>query len=236
MNLVIDNWTSEDIDNFHEYEKSFLGDEKACEWEQKIVNTKLKCFGKTSSKAKILVKEIKKGNFISFLNTIKIENHLDSLVCAFLINSIKDFDLFNSELNKFVLTIDNWASTDTLSYKKQDKDKLFELSKQYLKSNKPFVRRTGINIYFELIKDKKFLSSTFKMFDSLKNENEYYVNMCASWLLAECFAKYRAETFKYFKSNKTNSFIINKAISKCRDSFRVSKEDKDLLLKFRQNK
>ena len=30
-----------------------------------------------------------------------------------------------------------------------------------------------------------------------------------------------------------NKFTINKAISKCRDSFRVSEEDKNLLLKYK---
>ena len=34
---------------------------------------------------------------------------------------------------------------------------------------------------------------------------------------------------QFFENNHTNKFIINKAISKCRDSFRVSQEDKEIL-------
>ena len=70
--------------------------------------------------------------------------------------------------------------------------------------------------------------------DINKDENEYYVNMSAAWLLCECFIKQREATLKYFKNNTTNNFIINKAISKCRDSFRVSIEDKKLLVTFKR--
>ena len=35
------------------------------------------------------------------------------------------------------------------------------------------------------------------------------------------------------KTHKLNKFTINKGISKCRDSYRVSKEDKELLLKYK---
>ena len=38
---------------------------------------------------------------------------------------------------------------------------------------------------------------------------------------------------KYLENHKLNDFTINKTISKCRDSFRVSKEDKEFLLKYR---
>lgn len=118
--------------------------------------------------------------------------------------------------------------------KKGQYNKLLTLSNALIKSKKTFVRRVGILIHFELIKDAKYLDNTFKLLDTLSEEKEYYVNMCAAWLLCECFAKYRNETLAYFKSNKTNNFIINKAISKCVDSYKVSFEDKTLLKTMRQ--
>ena len=114
------------------------------------------------------------------------------------------------------------------------KEKPYLLSKEFLNSNMPFVRRTGLNIYFKLITEEKYVDKVFEVLDNLRSEKEYYVNMCASWLLCDCFIKYRFKTLEYFKNNKTNSFIINKGISKCRDSFRVSKEDKELLLNYKK--
>lgn len=237
MNLVLEKWNKNDIAQFRVFEQSLKEkDNKKCEWEQKIVCTRLECFGKTSEKAKAVAREIRKGNAISFVQNLKIETHLDSILVSYLISSIKDFDVFEKQLDVFTKTIDNWASCDTLNFSKHNKRKLFELSQKYLTSDKLFVRRVGVRIYFELIKDEKYLADCFHKIDSLKNENEYYVNMCASWLLCECFIKNRDETLKYFERNKTNSFIINKAISKCRDSFRVVRQDKNLLLKFKRGK
>lgn len=234
MNLIKAHWTKNDIAEFYEFEKTLIGDEKSCKWEQKIVNTQLQCFGKTSSKAKEVAKQIKKGNFCEFVDNLCVKTHFDSLVLAFLICQIKDFELFEEKLTTFVQTIDNWASCDTLKFAKYDKHKLFALSQKFLASKKPFVRRVGLNIFFELVKYPEFDKKCFAVLDSLQNENEYYVNMCGAWLLCEYFVKRRDKTLEYFKNNHTNSFIINKAISKCHDSFRVSTEDKKLLSTFKK--
>lgn len=235
MNLIKQNWEEKDFHEFKTFEKSLKEkDEKKCEWEQNIIRTKLECFGKTSTKAKEIAKEIKKGGFLSFVAGIKQENLFESLLVSHLISQIKNFSVFEIELNKFVLTIDNWASCDILNFSKQSRNNLIKIAQNYIKSKKPFVRRVAIRIYFELIKDEKYLSDCFNLLDSLKNESEYYVNMCAAWLLCECFIKYRNKTLNYFINNNTNSFIINKAISKCRDSFRVGAEDKELLLKLKK--
>ncbi len=58
--------------------------------------------------------------------------------------------------------------------------------------------------------------------------------MAMAWLLCEVFVKYPDITLKYFENNKLNKFTINKSISKIRDSYRVSKEIKDYILKFKK--
>lgn len=234
MDLIKDSWTGKDILEFHEYSKSLKGSDKECQWEKRIVNTSLECFGKTASKAKEAIYQIKKGNYIEFLQNLHITNHFESLCFAHLISSVKDKNLFKQLLDKFVPTIDNWASTDTIKFCLKDTDFLLQIALEYLDSDKTFIRRTGLNILLALAKKDEYLNVIFARLDILKNENEYYVNMCAAWLLAECFIKHRNETLEYFKSNDTNSFIINKSISKCHDSFRVLDSDKEMLKAFRR--
>ena len=53
--------------------------------------------------------------------------------------------------------------------------------------------------------------------------------MAISWLLAECFIKYRAKILDLLKSKKLSTFVHNKTISKIRESLKVSKEDKELV-------
>lgn len=234
MKLVRADWNAADLLEFKKWARTLKGDENNCAWEQRIVNTKLECFARTSAKAKEIVKEIKKGNYLSFLDNLKIENHLESIVYAYLLNGTKDFKTYKKYLFEFIPTIDNWASTDVLKFAKIDSQNLVELSKELLKSDKTFARRIGVNIWFELIKRDGFLCKAFEVLDDLGQEEEYYVNMCGAWLLAECMTKNRDKTIEYFENNHTNSFVINKAISKCRDSFRVKEEDKELLLKFKR--
>ena len=58
--------------------------------------------------------------------------------------------------------------------------------------------------------------------------------MCIAWFVAECFVKNRNLTLEFLKENILNNFTINKAVQKCRDSFRVSSEDKEMLLSFKR--
>lgn len=234
MQLIKENWTKDDIKEFIEFEKTLKGNQKEIEFEQKIVLTKLPCYGKTSSKAREIYKQIKKGNYSEFIQNMEITSHFDTILLDLFITNIKDFNEFKKQLLRLIKQYDNWASCDALSFKKRPYNKLLTLSNALIKSKKTFVRRVGVLIHFELIKNAKYLDNTFNLLDILSEEKEYYVNMCAAWLLCECFAKYRNETLAYFKSNKTNNFIINKAISKCVDSYRVSFEDKALLKTMRQ--
>ena len=233
MELKREHWDKKDFEELRTFEESIKGDDNNCEWEKRIVNTALPCMARTSSKARQYYREIKKGNYIEFLDNIEIKTHFESLVCAYLICSIKDFDTFEKYLNKYVITIDNWASADTLKFAKKDYSKLYNLSQKYLTSEMPYVRRVGVDIYFELIKDDNYIDKAFALLDNLKDEKEYYVNMCGAWLLSFCMVRNPEKTLTYFKDHHTNKFIINKAISKCHDSYRIDNSTKELLKQYR---
>lgn len=54
--------------------------------------------------------------------------------------------------------------------------------------------------------------------------------MASTWLISVCIAKFPEETFIFFKDNALDVKTQNKAIQKSRESFRVSKEHKALLI------
>lgn len=56
--------------------------------------------------------------------------------------------------------------------------------------------------------------------------DKYYVNMGIAWLLCECFIKHREKTLAYLLKSNINTFTFNKTISKIKESYRVSSEDK----------
>ena len=68
----------------------------------------------------------------------------------------------------------------------------------------------------------------FNLLDNIKSD-KYYINMAEAWLICELYIYYEEETTNYLKNNQLNTFTHNKAISKIRESYRISKENKDYL-------
>ena len=54
--------------------------------------------------------------------------------------------------------------------------------------------------------------------------------MARAWALSVCFIKQRDKTLELFKTMSLDRETQNKAIQKCRESLRVSPEDKQMLL------
>ena len=233
MNLIKENWTKNDINDFEAYLLSISHPNKIV-WEQNIVNTSINCIFIEANKLNLIAKEIFKGNYISYLDLCLHNNHSETIIYSKLISKIKDIDILEKYLNKLSEFCDNWATCDALKIKvnKTNETKIFNLAKKYIKSNKTFSRRIGYKMLFEFINDK-FLDEIFSIINSSYNETEYYVNMIIAWLLCECFIKQRDKTLTYLKTNKLNKFVLNKFISKCLDSYRVDVNDKQFLKSLR---
>ena len=233
MELIKNNWTKEDGVEFIKYLETLKREEKV-EWTKNIVNTNMKVLAIKSPELNSIIKQIKKGNFLSFLDLNLNNYHENTIINGNLIVTIKDFEVMKRYLDKYSKKIDNWASCDTLKFNvKNNEEKFMRLSKDYIKSELPFVRRIGMLILFKFIDNDKYIDEIYNRLNQFENETEYYVNMINSWLLCELFIKRRDKTLEFLKNNRLNKFTINKAISKCRDSYRVSDDDKVLLLKFK---
>ena len=220
MNLTKEKWTNEDIEPFLELLRvSSKGEEKGI-WEQRIVNTKLPCLAVPSTEIDKISKQIFKGNYISFLDLWIWNNHSATLVFGKILSKIKNFDLLKNYLIPYSQKADNWSTIDCLKFHftKENISKFIELSKELIESKHTFSRRLSLIILLKLLSFEDCTELCFELFNKLENETEYYVNMAAAWLLAECMTKYKDKTIKFYNHNNTNDFIINKSISKCRDS------------------
>ena len=154
MNLVKDVWTYEDGLEFIKYLESLKREDKI-KWATNIINTKMPLLALKTEKLRSIVKEINNGNYMSFLD-LKLNNYYENIaINGSFITMIKDFDTMKKYLDEYVLTIDNWASSDIMSFVMEDKkDKFLDITYEYIKSDKPFVRRTGLGILLKLVEDK----------------------------------------------------------------------------------
>ena len=233
MNLIKNKWSNNDIEEFQQYLLTYKDSEKV-EWATNMLRTKLPVLCMQIKDMKYIVEEIFKGNYESFLDHMIWEYYENTAINGYIINNINDFNTKKKYLDAYSELCDNWATCDLLIFNVKGYEKqYFDLAQSYIKREKPFIKRIGLSILFNYIKNDEYIERIYEIIDSLNKEEDYYVNMMNAWLLSECFIKRKERTIKYLENNKLNKFTINKAVQKCRESRRVSKEDKDYLLKYK---
>ena len=94
----------------------------------------------------------------------------------------------------------------------------------------------SISDHLQLILDIKYLDYCFEVLSKFEKEDEYYVIMMGGWLLSECIIRYREESLANLKNYKLNPKFVNKGIQKCRESLRLTQEEKDNLLIYKVKK
>lgn len=236
MNLIKDKWEEKDKQEFGAFLFSQRKPQQKIDWSKRILQTTKPVYALTSKEMGAIAKQILQGNAESFLKIKCFESFESSIIYIAVLNSLfLDFDLFLFYFEIYLKNIDCWAHTDSVSFDKlaKHKQKILNLSDKLLQSNSMIERRMALIILLKFCSDEQVALKTFETLNKLPFETEYYVNMAGAWLLCECFVKHRNLTAKYFETHKTNKQIINLAIQKCRDSFRVSKEDKEWLLQFK---
>lgn len=230
MKLIKEKWNNKHIEELNQYLES-IGRPEKMDFTIKTINTKMQVLAIPIPELRKIANQIYKGNYISFLDAFNNKYYENTIINAILINNIKDIKTKKYYISK--LKIDNWSTVDILKFNiKNQEQEYLNLAKEYLKSKEEFVRRIGVRILFNYTENED-LTEIFDIINSLQNEEKYYVNMAVAWLMCELMIKNRNQTLKYLEKHRLNDFTINKTIGKCRDSYRVSKEDKEFLLKYK---
>lgn len=213
-------------------------DLKYKEFHKKLTFTKYEIIGVKVPILRRIAKEILKSDYKTFLKDVKTKYYEEVFIEGIIVASLKEEEFFHY-LPEYVSKIDNWAICDSfcnsLKIVKNDYQKYFEYFKNYLYSEEEFKVRVALIVYLNFYVNEKYLDEIFELIDKITLD-KYYVNMATSWLLAEMFIKYPAKTINYLKKSKVNNFVFNKTISKIRDSYRVSKEVKEVLKNMRRTK
>lgn len=181
-----------------------------------------------------LAKEIARGDYQKFLAECKNQYYEETLLEGLVIAAAKvTLDERLRLLKRFVPKINNWATCDMMcgSFKFQPNEltKVWDFVLQYETSTREYERRFMIVMMMDYFLVPEYLPKIFAILDKIKTD-QYYVNMASAWLIATALAKQRKETLCFLKCNNLDAWVQNKAIQKARESYRVSKEDKELLL------
>ena len=184
--------------------------------------------------AKKLFKENSIESLNSFLKNLPHEFYEENNIHAFIIEKINNFDECIFYLENFLPYIDNWATCDMLNPKifKTNYEKLLEKIYQWINSDSVYTVRFAIGMLMRYFLDEKFETKYLDLVASINSE-EYYINMMRAWFFATALAKQYEQTFPYIKNYSLDKWTHNKTIQKAKESFRISKEQKEELKKFR---
>lgn len=224
-----------DYINFLEYIKSMSSGKDFIAFQKRIINTKKEILGIKISTLRTLSKNIAFEN-AEWLFKYDENNIFETILLkGFVIGKITNFDKGTKALTSLIDNIDCWAEVDTvcpnLKFLK-DSTKAFEYFSNLLKSNKEFTIRFGVvGIMKYCLKSQDF-SKILSVLEPL-NQNLYYVDMAIAWLICEYIVNHPGSCYDIMQMiiSKYNfsKFIINKSISKSRDSFRLSSTQKESL-------
>lgn len=180
------------------------------------------------------------NNLEELLKIIDSEYYEEIMLQGMLIGLEKNISFKKLEryINAFVPKIDNWAICDNfcagLKITKKYKKEMYELIKKYLKANNEFEIRFAVVMLLDYYVEEKYLKENFEMFNKIKS-NKYYVKMAVAWAISICLIKYYDETFEYLKNNKSlDTWTYNKAIQKAIESYRITNERKQELVKLKR--
>lgn len=181
---------------------------------------------------------ISKTDYNSFIKYNTHKTYEEIIIHGLLIGYLKeDFYIILDLFKDYINYIDNWALCDNpvanlhIWRKNQDNGYFFVI--ECLNSSNSWINRVGFVILLDYYINNLYIDKILDICDKFVTE-EYYVKMAIAWLISICYIKYPSKTYKFLENNKMSSWIQNKSIQKIRESLRVSKEDKDNLLKLKK--
>lgn len=230
-------WNKKKYQSFiKELEK--LGDKQYKQFTSNLGINKDYLIGVRTPKLKKIAKAISKEDYLNFIKLNTHNTYEERLVHGLLIGYIKtDFDTVKALLWEFIPHIDNWALCDITianlhiwrNYTKEG----FLFVKKCLNSENEWYQRVGFIILLNYYINDEYIDQILDICNHYKTE-QYYVKMAIAWLISICYIKQKDKTLYFLKSNNMNYWIQNKSIQKIRESTRVSKIEKDELLKWKK--
>lgn len=195
-------------------------------------------------KLREIAKEIAKENGREYIHALMEEEksghvyHEELLLHGIIIGYLKCEDEERKELlDGFVPVINNWAVCDssctTYKFMKKDMPLWFEYLMNYAQSDKEYNIRFAVVCMLDHFLTAKYIHQILEIMDEIHHDG-YYVKMAVAWAVSVCYVKFPKETGTFLADNHLDDFTQNKSIQKIRESYRVSREDKDALLAFKR--
>lgn len=154
------------------------------------------------------------------------------MVAGLMLNYLHtDFEQICSGIECYLPYIKDWSCCDSpaMGLKRLRKHpQSLPYAAELTQRENPWAQRFGFVLLLSACDAKENLALAFEAVQQNKNP-DYYVMMARAWLLCEITTKHPEQGAEFLRSGRTDTQTLNKAISKCCDSYRISPELKDQL-------
>jgi 3-methyladenine DNA glycosylase AlkD len=170
-----------------------------------------------------------------FLEEFPLEETVELTLCYFLL-SLKKEGTFEKQMGFLQGKLgfaNSWEITDSLPQviKKAPQKEFDVFYRRWVKDKREYARRFAYVFAMRYYREKDI--SFF--LDHLVYDDRYYVYMAQAWMLAT-FAITHFEEIRFFAQNDFPLALKRKTISKMRDSYRISPEQKEIVKQIRDNR
>lgn len=211
--------------------KKFLQEnknQKLALFNRKIISTDFQIYGISLPNLRKEVKALSLEG-VTF-NEIKPSSFEEVLAKGLFLSYEKDTKTVLQGLKNMLPYFDNWCAVDVVvgSLKRLNgKKEAFSFFKDCLEKGDEFVVRTGIVGLMKYFVSDKYIAESAKFVSEIKSQL-YYIKMAQAWAFCEFFIK-NFEIAKEFFLQIQDKDVKKKTAQKCRDSFRLSKEQKQFI-------
>lgn len=213
-----------------------LSDEKYKDFHTKLQPSNSEVIGVRMGELRKAAKNLAKENWKEYVEHLCDDDSYEEKVIAGMSIFYSKSDIHEKiEYCKRIMPfIDGWAVCDSICTTIKLKPDEYQIFWEYvlLCTDSPveFEARFGFVSMLHIFIDSNHINEIINQIDT-KNFSGYYDSMAAAWLLADCMVKFPDLVFQYMKVNHLSDWVHNKAISKMKESYRVSDEMKSELNK-----
>ena len=177
-----------------------------------------------------IAKKIVKEKRYDFFNE-KHNSFEELTIHAYAIGYLKeDINVCLNYVKEFIPFVDNWSVNDSLcqnmKFARKYPKEVFEFLKSMKESNNEWeIRIIAVTLLSHFLNDE-YIDEVIEILDNLK-PNTYMSRMGIAWAFATIMAKYEDKMFIYLKTSKLDDWTYNKALTKMKESYRVSEQAKE---------
>ena len=216
-----------------------MADEKFSKFHSNLVPNTDNILGISIPKLRAVAKELLKScdDIDSYFALVGNKYYEETMLQGIVVGYLKcSWNEKLQYITDFVPKISDWAVCDVfcggIKPPKKEIASFREFVEPYLHSQNEFEIRFAVVILLQKYITDSYITSTLQALKSV-TDDRYYVKMAVAWALSICYIKFPDLTLKLFKEKSLDKWVQNKAIQKCRESLRVTPEDKEMLLQYK---